>query len=166
MISDLTPRDGSDDVSVFAAPQAVFNYAANSDFTVNLDEGVRTFKLQLRNFTVTSEGRELEGELEWNDTNDAVTFKPVETLPSEKEVQVVVEVSFDEKIGGSYQTLIENGQPVVERSESKFITDKAPDHIPTRKYCLYVSCFGSAELLSRGIQYGVCQNDYRPKLSI
>ncbi len=129
MISDLTPRDKSDDVSVFAAPQAVFNYSANSDFKVDLGEGVRTFKLQLKNFIVTSEGSPIEGSLEWNDTNDAVTFKPAETLPSEKEVKVVVEVSFDEKIGGSYQTMIENGKPVVERQETTFITDIAPDHI-------------------------------------
>ncbi len=130
IISDITPRDKSDDVSVFAAPQAVFNYAANKEFTVALDEAVRTFKLQLKNFTVISEGQELQGELEWNDTNDAVTFKPAETLPSEKEVKVVVEVSFDEKIGGSFQTMMDNGNPVIEKGESTFITDKAPDHIP------------------------------------
>ena len=130
IISDVTPRDNSDDVSVFAAPQAVFNYAANTEFTVNLDDNVRTFKLQLQDFKVTSEGQELDGILEWNDTNDAVTFKPTETLPSEKEVKVVVEVSFDEKIGGSYQTMIEDGAPVIERAESTFMTDKAPDYIP------------------------------------
>tara|TARA_R110000868_G_scaffold271087_1_gene530586 strand:+ start:8645 stop:13639 length:4995 start_codon:yes stop_codon:yes gene_type:complete len=130
MISDITPKDGGDDVSVFAAPQAVFNYAANEDFTVQLDEGNKTFKLRLKSFTVTSEGRQLEGELEWNDTNDAVTFKPAETLPSEKEVKVVVEVSFDQKIGGSYQTVIQNGKPAVEKLEATFKTDKAPDHIP------------------------------------
>ncbi len=130
MISDVTPRDKSDDVSVFAAPLAVFNYAANSDFTVELDEGRRTFKLQLKNFTVTSGGQQLEGELEWNDTNDAVTFKPAETLPSEKEVKVVVEVSFDEKIGGSYQTMVAEGKPVIEKKEISFVTDRAPDHIP------------------------------------
>ncbi|MBD0776981.1 hypothetical protein HPE56_04170 [Maribacter sp. ANRC-HE7] len=130
MISDVTPRDKSDDVSVFAAPQAVFNYAANHDFTVDLEDGRRTFKLQLKNFTVTSEGQQLEGELEWNDTNDAVTFKPAETLPSEKEVKVVVEVSFDEKIGGTYQTMTENGNPVIEKQEATFTTDLAPDHIP------------------------------------
>ena len=130
MISDLTPRDKSDDVSVFAAPQAVFNYAANEDFSVELDEGKKTFKLRLKNFTVTSEGKELEGTLQWNDTNDAVTFKPKETLPSEKEVKVTVEVSFDEKIGGSYQTVIQNGAPALEKLESIFVTDKAPDHIP------------------------------------
>ena len=72
----------------------------------------------------------MEGDLEWNDTNDAVTFKPSETLPSEKEVNVTVEVSFEEKIGGSYQTMVENGKPIVERMESTFVTDKAPDHIP------------------------------------
>ena len=130
MISDLTPKDKSDDVSVFAAPQAVFNYAANADFTVDLEEGTRTFKLQLKNFTVTSEGQQLEGELEWNDTNDAVTFKPAETLPSEKEVKVTVEVSFDEKIGGSYQTMVADGQPVIEKREATFLTDRAPDYIP------------------------------------
>jgi hypothetical protein len=130
MISDVTPKDKSDDISVFAAPQAVFNYAANSDFSVELDNGVRTFKLQLKNFNVSSEGKQLKGELEWNDTNDAVTFKPEETLPSEKEIKVVVEVSFDEKIGGSYQTMVENGKPVVEKREITFKTDRAPDYIP------------------------------------
>ena len=130
MISDVTPQDKSYDISVFAAPQAVFNYAANSDFTVELDNGVRTFKLQLKNFTVTSEGRELKGNLQWNETNDAVTFKPEETLPSEKEIKVIVEVSFDEKIGGSYQTMIENGKPVIEKKEIVFKTDRAPDYIP------------------------------------
>tara|TARA_R110002050_G_scaffold110892_1_gene223558 strand:- start:56035 stop:61071 length:5037 start_codon:yes stop_codon:yes gene_type:complete len=130
MISDITPRDNSDDVSVFAAPQAIFNYAANEDFTVNLDDGNKTFKLRLKSFTVTSEGKQLAGELEWNETNDAVTFKPSETLPSEKEVKILVEVSFDEKIGGSYQTVIQNGKPAVEKLEAIFKTDKAPDHIP------------------------------------
>lgn len=129
MISDVTPRDGDDDISVFTAPQAVFNYAANSDFTVNLEDGVRTFKLQLQKFSVTSQGSEIKGELEWNDTNDAVTFKPERPLPSEKEVKVLVEVSFDEKIGGAYKTMVENGKPVLETMEIKFITDKEPDHI-------------------------------------
>ena len=72
----------------------------------------------------------MAGSLEWNDTNDAVTFKPAETLPSEKEVQVLVEVSFDEKIGGAYKTMMENGKPITEKQEIKFTTDLAPDHIP------------------------------------
>ncbi|WP_157614068.1 hypothetical protein [Pseudotamlana agarivorans] len=130
IISDLSPNDKSDDVSVFAAPQAVLNYAANKDFTVDVEGVEKTFKLRLKSFNVTSEGKTLKGELEWNDTNDAVTFKPAETLPSEKKVKVVVEISFDEKVGGSYTTLIQNGKPAVEKAESEFMTDKAPDYIP------------------------------------
>ncbi len=130
IISDITPNDKKDDVSVFTAPQVVFNYAANKDFRVDTDGATKTFKLQLKTFTVTSEGKELKGSLEWNDTNDAVTFKPKETLPSEKEVKVVVEVSFDEKIGGAYLTVMEDGKPVLERKEISFTTDIAPDHIP------------------------------------
>lgn len=130
MISDITPHDKSDDISVFAAPQAVFNYAANSDFTVELENGIKTFKLQLKSFKVTSDGQEIKGTLEWNDTNDAVTFRPTETLPSKKEVKVAVEVSFDEKVGSSYQTVITDGKPATEKLEITFVTDKAPDHIP------------------------------------
>src|SRR5690606_16429882 len=130
MISDLTPKNNGKDISVFTAPQAVFNYAANSDFQVELDNGVHTFKLQLKNFTVSAEGKKLKGTLEWNDTNDAVTFVPEETLPSEKEIRVMVEVSFDESLGGSYQTMVENGKPVIEKKEIIFKTDRAPDYIP------------------------------------
>ena len=130
MISDVTPGENSDDVSVFTAPQAVFNYPVNQSFNVDLAEGRRTFKLQLKNFTLTSEGKTIDGTLEWNNNNDAVTFKPNETLPSEREVNLLVEVSFDEKIGGSLQTLIDNGKPVVEKKELIFRTDKAPDYIP------------------------------------
>jgi hypothetical protein len=130
MISDLTPKNNSEDISVFTAPQAVFNYAANSDFQVELDDGVHTFKLQLKNFTVSAEGKKLKGTLEWNDTNDAVTFIPKETLPSEKEIRVMVEVSFDEKLGSTYRTMVENGKPVIEKKEIIFKTDRAPDYIP------------------------------------
>lgn len=129
MIADVSPADKSDAVSVFTAPQAVFNYPADQNFDVELDNGTRTFKLQLQNFSVTSQGKSLEGTLEWNDNKDAVTFKPVETLPSQKEVKLVVEVSFDEKIGGTFQTMMDNGRPLLERKEVIFKTDKAPDYI-------------------------------------
>lgn len=130
MIADVSPADKSDDVSVFAAPQVVFNYPADQSFDVELNEGKRTFKLQLQKFNISSEGKILEGTLKWNHENDAVSFIPAETLPSQKEVKLVVEVSFDEKIGSTYQTLVDNGKPVLEKKEVVFKTDKAPDYIP------------------------------------
>ena len=130
IISDVSPQDKSDEVSVFTAPQVVFNYPADKDFSVEMDEGTRVFKLQLKQFSLYSEGKELEGELEWNDTKDAVLFRPLETLPSQKEVKVTVEVSFDEKIDGTYHTLEEDGKAVVEKREITFKTAIAPDYIP------------------------------------
>jgi hypothetical protein len=130
MIADVVPRDKKDDVSVFAAPQAIFNYAANSEFDVNLEGVERTFRLQLKKFEVRSEGKDLAGKLEWNETGDAVTFIATETLPSEKEVQLVVEVSFEEKVNGAFRTMLENGKPITEKREVRFKTDKAPNYIP------------------------------------
>ncbi len=130
IISDISPTDGSNKVDVFTAPQAVFNYQANKQFRVETDNEVKYFKLQLKEFTVTSDGKKLEGTLEWNDTNDAVTFLPRKTLPSQKKVTIVVEVSFDERVGGGWRTLTENGKLVTEKQEITFTTDKAPDYIP------------------------------------
>ncbi|MCK8524400.1 Ig-like domain-containing protein [Aquimarina sp. D1M17] len=130
IISDISPSDGSNKVDVFTAPQAVFNYQANKIFRVETDENIRFFKLQLKDFTVSSEGKNLEGTLEWNDTNDAVTFLPRKTLPSQKKVTVTVEVSFEERVNGTFQTLTENGKLVTEKQVITFTTEKAPDYIP------------------------------------
>ncbi len=129
IISDVSPADGNQKIDVFTAPQAVFNYQANKEFVVETVEGVKKFRLQLKQFTLTSEGKELEGKLEWNDTNDAVTFFPRKTLPSQKKVTATVEVSFEQKIFDTFVTLTENGKPVTEKREVTFTTDKAPDHI-------------------------------------
>lgn len=130
IIADVSPTDGETKVDVFAAPQAVFNYAANEEFKVDVDGQKRVFRLKLKTFKATSEGKTIEGKLEWNATNDMVTFLPNKTLPSQKKVQVLVEVSFEEKINGTFVTMTEDGQLVIEKREIAFTTDKAPDYIP------------------------------------
>ncbi|QLE00387.1 hypothetical protein HX109_01990 [Galbibacter sp. BG1] len=131
MIADVKPSDNSSKVSVFTGPQAVFNYPVNENFTLELDEGQRTFRLKLKQFKLFSEGKELSGEIEFNDTNDAVTFKPKLSLPSENTVKVIVEVSFDEYKNGSFVTLTnDSGKMITEKREISFKTDKAPDYIP------------------------------------
>jgi len=130
IISDLTPQSGSDDVDVFTAPQAVFNYAIEQPFTIDTSEGQQTFKINLKSFEVKSEGKTIAGSLEWNRDSDAVTFIPDEVLPSKKDVVATVEVTFQEKVNGQWQVIIQNGKPAVEKRESKFNTDVAPDYIP------------------------------------
>jgi len=129
IISDITPAHNTAKASVHSAPQAVFNYAINKDFTVNYEGKRSTYKIQLKDFKVTSDGKEIVGDIEWNETNDAVTFVPFDILPSKKDVNILVEVSFDEKIGSSYQTMMNDGKLVVEKREITFTTDQAPDYI-------------------------------------
>lgn len=129
IISDVSPSDGSTKVDVFTAPQAAFNYRVNEEFRVDIDGRVRYFKLQLKEFTVNSQGEKIEGRLEWSDTKDVVTFYPAKTLPSEQQIKVAVEVSFEEKINGKYVVLTDNGKLVTEKREVTFKADKAPDHI-------------------------------------
>jgi len=130
IISDLTPQSGLDDVDVFTAPQAVFNYAIEQPFTIDTSEGQQTFKISLKTFELKSEGKVIAGELEWNNDADALTFLPDEVLPSKKEVIATVEVTFQEKVNGNWQVIMQNGSPAVEKRESKFVTDIAPDYIP------------------------------------
>ncbi|XLS30557.1 hypothetical protein ACJD0Z_06960 [Flavobacteriaceae bacterium M23B6Z8] len=130
IISDLTPINGSNDVDVFTAPQAVFNYAVGKPFSIDTEEGLQTFRINLKRFELQSEGQAISGNLEWNEAKDALTFVPDEILPPKKPVYAIVEVSFDEKVGGSFRTVLKGGQPIVEKRESTFTTDTAPDHIP------------------------------------
>ncbi|MEX0274209.1 MAG: Ig-like domain-containing protein, partial [Flavobacteriaceae bacterium] len=130
IISDLTPVDGANEVDVFTAPQAVFNFAVEQPFSLDTEEGYQTFKINLKSFDVQSEGKTIPGQLEWNRGRDAVTFIPEEVLPSKKEVTVTVEVTFQEKVGNSWQVITQGGKPAVEKRTSKFTTDLAPDHIP------------------------------------
>src|SRR5690606_10964192 len=130
IIADVTPQGDSKDVDVFTAPQAVFNYAVNHDFTVQVDGKTKTFKIKLQNFTLTQDGKTIPAGLEWNDTNDMVTLIPEEVLPSKKQVKLLVEVSFDEKTGNTYTTLTDAGKLVTEKREYTFTTDVAPDYIP------------------------------------
>ncbi|MCX2680548.1 hypothetical protein OOZ15_11400 [Galbibacter sp. EGI 63066] len=130
IISDVSPKNNAAKVDVFTAPQAVFNYAVNQNFTVESEDGPKTFRIKVKEFKVSSGGKALEGKLEYNTSNDAVTFVSEDVLPSEKRVDVLVEVSFDEYKNGSYTTLTDNGKLVTEKREVSFTTDKAPDYIP------------------------------------
>lgn len=129
IISDISPSDGSKKVDVFVAPQAAFNYSINKEFTVDLDGKSRIFKIALKNFNVTCQGKKIEGSITWNTSKDAVTFSSKKSLPSKKPIKAFVEVSFEEKINGSFVVVTRNGKQFTEKKEITFTTDKAPNHI-------------------------------------
>jgi len=107
--------------------QAYLIMPANQRFCVELDEGNGHIKLQLKTLPPLQTGKKPEKKitkkkkifyprrrLEWNDTNDAVPLNAEHCL-LKSEVNLFVEVSFDEKIGVVSNHGSDNGKPVIEK---------------------------------------------------
>ncbi|WP_299123043.1 hypothetical protein [uncultured Tenacibaculum sp.] len=132
IISGVSPDNESSDVDVFTTPQAAFNMKINKPFDLEDDEGVKTYRILLDEFTVTKEGTEVVGELEWNDSNDVVNYVSFDVLPPKSTIKVKVAVSFQELKSGAWVTLMHKGKKAQEIEERTFITGEAPDYIPTK----------------------------------
>ncbi|MEW7278203.1 hypothetical protein ABW636_06375 [Aquimarina sp. 2201CG1-2-11] len=131
MITDLTPKDGDADIDVFAAPQAAFAMKVNQPIVIPEDDGDKTYKVILEQFNVVDQtGTEIVGELEWGQMNDRATFISDDILPPDTKLKVTVQVSFEEKVNGTFKTIIVDGQKAIEVEERNFTTGGAPDHIP------------------------------------
>ena len=137
IISDLSPRNNANNVDVFTSPQVAFNMKINTPFELEDDEGVKTYRILLKEFKVLEKGIPIRGKLEWNQNNDAVNFVSFDVLPPKKTLKVSVNVSFQEKRDGNWISMSENGKVAQEQEERTFTTGEAPDNIPLRNisYC-------------------------------
>jgi hypothetical protein len=137
VISDVKPDDSSSGVDVFTVPQAVFNMRINLPFELEDDKGTKTYRILLDEYTVSNSGVPIEGDYEWNQNNDVVNFVSFDILPPNTKLNIKVAVSFQEKKGGSWVTLTQNGRPAKEIEEQSFTTGEAPDYIPLTNiaYC-------------------------------
>ena len=133
MISDLTPKEGDNQIDVFTAPQAAFTMKMNQPVVIQEDTGDKTYRMILEEFSLTnSENVAIESELEWNTTNDKVTLLPKDVLAPNHQYTAKVTVSFQEKVNGVYQPVEHEGMKVTEIKEVSFTTGEAPDYIPLR----------------------------------
>lgn len=134
VISEITPADRSTQVDVFTTPQAVFNMSVNKEFAL---ENGSLYRVKLNSFTVTKDGVAIRGALKWNNDNNAVMFQSDEILPPNTSLKALAIVGFEQKNGGSWQTVYENGKLVSEQQEILFTTGPAPDYIPEKNiaYC-------------------------------
>jgi hypothetical protein len=130
MISDISPRDGNEDVDVFEAVQVAFNAPVGGIIEIEDDDGRQRYRMELQEFKVISESSPITGEIEFNETMDMVVFKPFEILPPEQEIHAVVKVSFEKWTAGGWIQVRDNGNPVFEEKEVVFITGDAPRTIP------------------------------------
>ncbi|MGG8496760.1 hypothetical protein ACQY1Q_10105 [Tenacibaculum sp. TC6] len=130
VISDLTPKEGSGDVDVFAAPQAVFNLQINKIFELPDDTGDRKYKILLDEFSVTDNGKKIVGEVKWNDRNDVAVFYSHEILPPHTQLKAYVQLHFEEFKNGNWVTIKSDGKNATETKEVNFTTGDAPTTIP------------------------------------
>lgn len=130
LITDVTPKQSSSDVDVFAIPQAAFSLKVNEAFIIPEDDGDVTYKVILEKFKVLDGTTEIPGVLEWNSMKDKANFVSSDILPPNKPLKVQVEVSFQKLINGIFEPIKIDGQIAKEYEERLFTTGGAPNHIP------------------------------------
>lgn len=130
LITDVTPKQSSADVDVFAVPQAAFSMKVNEAFVIPEDTGEVTYKVILEKFKVLDGTTEIPGTFEWSSMKDRVNFVSTDILPPNKELKVQVEVSFQKMINGVFQPIRVDGKVATEYEERLFTTGGAPNHIP------------------------------------
>lgn len=131
MITDLSPKDGSDDVDVFTAPQATFSMKVNEAFVIPEDSGDNTYKVMLDKFKIIDEaGIEVPSTISYSEMKDRATILPKDILGSKKKYTAEVEVSFYKLENGSFHPVMDNGKPAKETKSVSFISGEAPEYIP------------------------------------
>ncbi|OXG06551.1 hypothetical protein BC749_102463 [Flavobacterium araucananum] len=136
-IADITPADGTKDASVFTLPQVGFNMPIEKNFTIEDDNGVKTYKLKLEEYTIKKEGTPIVGEISWNENKDLVSFTSHDILPPNSNITLTVKVSFLEYVNGNWKTVYDDGQIAIETETRNFTTGVAPNNIPVNNiaYC-------------------------------
>ncbi|WP_075341848.1 hypothetical protein [Tenacibaculum agarivorans] len=130
IISDVTPKNDSRDIDVFAIPQASFSIKVGEPVVIPEDDGDKTYKIILEQYKVFHKGKEIPGVIEWSRHKDRANFVSTDILPPHQQLKVQVEVSFKEKINGIFRTIMVDGKPAVEIEERTFTTGDAPSNIP------------------------------------
>lgn len=131
IISDIQPADGDSEVDVFTVPQVGFNMRVDYPFEIQDDNGnSKMYRIHLKEFKITDEDGEIAGAINWNSNNDLLTFSAEDILPPTTQLTLTVKVNFEEKIGGIWTTIFQDGEEAVEEEIRVFTTGEAPDYIP------------------------------------
>lgn len=142
VIGDMTPKDASTDVDVFAAPQVSFNLQVNKIFELPDETGERKYKILLDEFSVSNNGQKINGEVRWNSNNDVAAFYSHEILPPHAQLKAYVQLHFEEFKNGSWQIIKSDGKTSLETKEINFTSGDAPKTIPLTNIEFMYPVFG------------------------
>lgn len=131
VIAETSPAPSSNDVNVFNGAQVAFNMKVDHLFEfTDINDNTKTYKIVLDHFKLEQQGQQILGNLVWNDNHDVVAIETFDILPGEEEIDLKVQVHFEEKINDTWQAVYTDGEIAKEISESSFVTGPAPDYIP------------------------------------
>jgi len=132
MISDISPRDGLTDIDVFDPIQVAFNAPIGEQVYIEDDIGRKTYRIKLSKIEAKIDGVLIEGEYTFNDEKDLLVYNSHEIFPPKKEINFMVKVAFEEKVGSNWMVVTDKGKPVFEEKEVTFTTGDAPRKIPLK----------------------------------
>ncbi|MBR5644080.1 MAG: hypothetical protein IKW77_07830 [Salinivirgaceae bacterium] len=135
VISDMTPRNGSDDVDVFSSPQVTFNYTIDQEFEMidDVDNTKHKFRIKFDHFEVKQGSAKVKGDLVWNSDHNVVAFESFEVLPGKSDLTASVKVHFEEYKNNVWaEVKDDDGAVFSESRDVTFKTGDLPDYIPTR----------------------------------
>jgi hypothetical protein len=132
VIAALKPDNNGTDVSVFTAPQASFNTAIDTDFTMmDLNDNLNSYRIKLDEFVVKNGSTNIQGTIQWNDAKDVAILKTREILPPQSNLKISAKIHWERKVsGGSWEVMKTDNQVFYEVKESSFTTGTAPNFIP------------------------------------
>lgn len=166
IISSISPGRHASDVSVFNTPQVAFNIPVNQEFEIaDFQTRKHTFRATLNSFALYDGTTPLTGALKWNEDQTVVVFDGRDILPGEKELTARAQITFEEKINGTWSKAIVDGQTIEEKAETTFKTGVAPDFIPSENVALSYPLNGQVNFYPNEYNQGFIQlKDGQPYL--
>lgn len=173
VIGDISPKEGSKNVDVFASPQVAFNAALDKEFKLDGEnKSNKSYRVQLVDFKVTANSADIAGDRVWNSGRDVLVLNTPEILPQNSDIKVNVKIKWQFKdASGAWVDSEFEGKPDVEEKILVFTTGPAPDHITSSNVSYTYPIEGQAnfyrdeyskgyiQMKKKGIDYLFAKND-------
>jgi hypothetical protein len=132
VIAQLTPAASSTDVNVFTSPQVVFNIPIETQITIDEDDGYKgTYRVHLETLTLKyKNGGNIAYAKKVNSDNNVCMLIPDEPFESQKSVEVIAKVVFQQLKNNKWETVKNgDGTAAVEEKKTEFKTGDRPKEI-------------------------------------
>jgi hypothetical protein len=132
VIAQLSPRTDDQNVSVFAAAQAIFNVPVGVEMAIEEDDIKGVYMAVLEEFKVKykENGQTTQGRDKYSEDGTVYMFTPDEPFESRKEVEVSAKVVFKKKENNNWVSVKgDDGKPVYEEKKAVFHTGDRPKEI-------------------------------------